>query len=273
MAKTILITGAASGFGKGAAIELAKRGHKVLAGVRTEKEASAVKAEAAAASADLEPIILDITAADQREAAFARQIDILVNNAAIMESGPVAEIPLELVRRNYETNVFGTLAMIQGFAPQMVKRGKGKIITVSSMGGLITFPFVGIYTSTKHALEGIMEALQAELAGTGVEVCTINPGAFKTGFNETGAQAMMAWFNPENTLSRPELLAGMAGGLDNQFDPQIQIDDMVRVIEEEGSKFRNVCPEAIVPWIKAIQEHTWNVKGDESILLDPASLK
>lgn len=269
MTKTILITGASSGFGKGAATQLAKRGHKVLAGVLSDDQAATLKSEASAAGADLEPIILDITNADHREAAAAHEVDILVNNAGIMETGPVAEIPMDLARRNFDTNVFGTLGMIQAFAPQMVKRGKGKIVTVSSMGGLITVPFAGIYTSTKHALEGIMEALHTELTGTGVEVAVINPGAFKTGFNDAGAQTMTAWFNPETTLSRPELLAGMSGGLDNQFDPQIQIDDMVRVIEEEGSKFRNVCPEAIVPWIKAIQENTWNVKGDEPIFLNP----
>lgn len=272
MTKTILITGAGSGFGKGSALELARRGHTILAGVLSPQEGDALKSEAQAAGADLEPVVLDITNADHRDAVFARDIDILVNNAGIIETGPVAEIPLDLARKNYETNVFGTLAMTQGFAPQMVKRGKGKIVTVSSMGGLITVPFAAIYTSTKHALEGLMEGLHTELSGTGVEVCVINPGAFATGFNDRGAQTMMAWFNPETTLSRPELLAGMAGGLENQFDPQIQIDDMVRVIEEDGSKFRNVCPEAIVPWIKAIQTNTWDVAGDASIFLDPAAM-
>lgn len=161
--------------------------------------------------------------------------------------------------------------MTQGFAPQFVRRGKGKIVTVSSMGGLITVPFAATYTATKHALESLMEGLHTELTGTGVEVCMINPGVFATGFNDRGAQTMGAWFNPATTLSRPELLAGLADGLNNQFDPQIQVDDMVRVIEEEGSKFRNVCPEAIVPWIKAMHDNVWEVMGDAPIFLSPAS--
>ena len=267
MSKTILITGATSGFGKGAAFSLARRGHRIIAGVRSDEKAEPLKAEAHDAGIDLEPIVLDITNPDHRQAAFARQIDILVNNAGIMETGPVAEIPLELVRRNFETNLFGTLAMTQGFAPQFVRRGKGKIVTVSSMGGLVTVPFAAIYTSTKHALESLMEGLHTELTGTGVELCVINPGVFNTGFNDRGAQTMGAWFNPATTLSRPELLAGLADGLSSQFDPQIQIDEMVRIIEEEGSKFRNVCPEAIVPWIRAMHDNIWNVKGDAPIFL------
>lgn len=272
MKKTILITGAATGFGKGAAFELAHRGHHVIAGTYDGTQKTHLLAEAAEAGIELEVSQLDITNEEDRQAAFAKDIDILVNNAGIMETGPVGEIPMEYVRRNYETNVFGTLAMIQGFTPQMVKRGKGKIVTVSSMGGLITVPFAAIYTSTKHALEGLMEGLRAELAGTGVEICTVNPGAFATGFNDRGAETMMRWFNPETTLSRPELLAGMANSLEGQFDPQMQIDDLVRVIEEEGSKFRNVCPEAIVPWIKAMQTRAWEAKGDESLWIDPSQL-
>ncbi|MFT3722902.1 MAG: SDR family oxidoreductase [Hyphomonadaceae bacterium] len=271
MAKTILISGASSGFGKGAAFELARRGHKVLAGVRSAAKSESLRAEASAAGADIETILLDIVNPEHRARAFAREIDILVNNAGIMESGPIAEIPMELVRKNFETNVFGTLAMSQGFAPQFVKRGKGKIVTVSSMGGLITVPFAATYTATKHALESLMEGLHTELSGTGVEICVINPGLFATGFNDRGAQTMGAWFNPETTLSRPELLAAATGALESQLDPQVQVDEMVRIIEEEGSKFRNVCPNVIVPWIKAMHANVWDVKGNAPIFLSPVS--
>ena len=269
MSKTILITGAASGFGKGAAIELARKGHKVIAGVQIAPQKTTLMAEASEAGVQLEVIQLDITNEDDRQAAFNYEIDVLVNNAGIIEGGAVAEIPMKHVRRNYETNVFGTLAMIQGFAPQMVRRGEGKIVTVTSMGGLITVPFVAIYTSTKHALEGLIEGLKTELTGTGVEICTVNPGIYGTGFNDRGVETMVRWFNPENSLSRPELLEGVSGALDGQLDPQEQIDDLVKVIEEKGSKFRNVCPDAIVPWIKAIQDNTWSAKGDEPIWIDP----
>ena len=272
MTKRILITGAASGFGKGAAIELARRGHSVTAGVQIAPQKTELLQVATEAGVDLDVIVLDITKETDRQAAFNYKIDVLINNAGIIETGPVAEIPMENVRRNYETNVFGTLAMTQGFAPQMVKRGSGKIIMVTSMGGLITFPFAAVYTSTKHALEGLTEGLRMELVGTGVEICTVNPGAFATGFNDRGADTMMRWFNPETTLSRPELLAGMADSLSNQLDPQILIDTLVRVAEEDASKFRNVSPEAIVPWIQAMQARAWEASKDDSLFVDPATL-
>ncbi|MGI9594885.1 MAG: SDR family oxidoreductase [Acidimicrobiales bacterium] len=275
MSKRILITGAASGFGKGAALELARRGHTVTAGVQIAPQATELMAAATDAGADLNVIILDITDENDRRAAFTNEIDVLINNAGIMEAGPVAEIPMDRVRRNFETNVFGTLAMIQGFAPQMVAQGSGKIINVTSMGGLITVPFVSIYTSTKHALEGITEGLKAELAGTGVEVCTVNPGVYGTGFNDRGAETMFRWFDPAtSTTVKPELFTAFAegGGLEEQLDPQGLIDALVEVAEEDGSKFRNVVPAEIVPWIQAIQANTWTAGQDDPLFLDPSQL-
>ena len=272
MSKTILITGAATGFGRGAALELAQRGHQVIAGTYDDAQGADLAAAAAGAGGELDIIKLDITNEQDRRQAFAREIDVLVNNAGVMETGPVAEIPAERVRRSFEVNVFGTHAIIQGFAPQMVRRGKGKIVTVSSMVGLFSVPFAAIYCSTKHALEAMIGGLRAELTGTGVEVCMINPGPFATGFNEGGAESMDSWFDPDKTLSLPELVEARKGLLEGQFDPQLQIDDMVRVIEEEGSMFRNLCPREIEPWIRAMQERAWVAKGDMALFIDPSEL-
>lgn len=274
MSKTILITGASSGFGKGTAIELAKKGHRVIAGVHVEPLKTILLEEAKQAGVTLEVIVLDVTNATDRQFAFNYDIDILMSNAGIMEAGPVAEIPMENVRRNFEVNVFASLEMAQGFLPQMVKKGAGKVIFTSSMGGLITVPFASIYTATKHALEGIAEGLKDELVGTGVEICTVNPGIFGTGFNDRGAETLTKWFNPEKSLSRPETLQAVfeSDGLANQLDPQIMIDAMVRVAEEDNSLFRNVIPEAIIPWIKATQESAWNATKNDMISVDPNSL-
>jgi short-subunit dehydrogenase len=274
MSTRILITGAASGFGRGAALQLAANGHQVIAGVQIAPQATELMQAAADAGVEMTVIVLDITDEEDRQAAFANEIDVLINNAGIMESGPVAEIPMSHVRRNFETNVFGTLAMVQGFVPQMVQRGSGKIINVSSMGGLITVPFVAAYTATKHALESLTEGLKFELAGTGVEICTVNPGAYGTGFNDRGAETMLRWFDPTDTLVTPEVLQGFleGGGLDNQLDPQELIDNLVRVAEEDSSKFRNVIPDEIVPWIQAIQAATWTAGRDDALYLDPAAL-
>jgi short-subunit dehydrogenase len=269
MSKRILITGAGSGFGRNAALEMAGRGNAVTAGVQIAPQATELKAAAQDRGVDMDIVVLDVTDEDDRRAALGREVDILINNAGIMEAGPVAEIPMDLVRRNYETNVFGTLAMCQGVAPQMVRRGSGKIVNVTSMGGLVTVPFAAIYTSTKHALESLSEGLRDELAGTGVDVCTVNPGLIGTGFNDRGAEAMMRWFDPAQSLSRPELLAGLSDGLENQLDPQLVVDALVEVAEEDESRFRNVVPEEIVPWIKAIQAHAWTAGKDDVLFLQP----
>jgi short-subunit dehydrogenase len=261
----ILITGAASGFGRGAALELARRGHEVTAGVHVAPQATNLLSEAAEAGVTVETIVLDITSTEDQQYAARREVDVLINNAGVMEAGPVAEIPLRRVRHNFDVNVFGTLGMCQAFAPQMVARGAGKIINVTSMGGLVTVPFAAVYTATKHALESLTEGLKAELAGTGVEICTVNPGLFGTGFNDRGAETMSRWFDPASSLSRPELLAGLSAGLEGQLDPAMVIDALVTIAEERSSKFRNVLPVEIIPWIRAIQERTWDASKDDSL--------
>ena len=275
MSKTILITGASSGFGKGTAIGLAKKGHRVIAAVHVEPLKTILLEEAKNEGVELEVIVLDVTKESDRQFAFnSYDIDVLMSNAGIMETGPVAEIPIENVRRNYEVNVFAPLQLAQGFLPQMVKRGSGKVIFTSSMGGLITVPFAAIYTSTKHALEGMAEGLKDELSGTGVEICTVNPGVFGTGFNDRGAETLTKWWNPEKSLSKMETIQAFTDpkGLENQLDPQIMVDAMIRVAEEDNSKFRNVIPEAIVPWIKATQEQAWKAKKNDLLTVDPSSL-
>ena len=274
MSKRILITGASSGFGKGTAFGLAKKGHKVIAAVHVEPMKTLLLEEAKKEGIELEVIVLDVTKESDRDFAFSYEIDVLMSNAGVMETGPVAEIPMENVRRNYEVNVFAPLQLAQGFLPQMVKRGSGKVIFTSSMGGLITVPFAAIYTSTKHALEGIAEGLKDELHGTGVEICTVNPGVFGTGFNDRGAETMLKWFNPEKSLSKPEVMGALADPeqLEHQLDPQLMIDAMIRVAEEDNSTFRNVIPEEIIPWIKATQKQAWEAKKDDFLVVDPTTV-
>lgn len=272
MSKRILITGAGSGFGKQTALRLAKKGHTIHAGVFSSEQKEELQRDAEKQGVSLNILKLDITRAEDIELAAKLEIDVLLNNAGIMLAGPVAEIPSENVRQNFETNVFGTLAITQAFAPQMVKRGSGKIIFVSSMGGLITVPFCAIYTATKHAIESLAEGLKAELVGTGVEICTVNPGAFATGFNDRGAGTMEGWFDPAKSLTKPEVFEATLASLGNQFEPEPMYEAMTRVIEEDSSKFRNVVPAEIEPWIKAMHENAWSAKKDDPVWIDPTSL-
>ena len=192
MSKTILITGATSGFGKGAALELARRGHHIIAGVRSDEKAEVLKAEAHDAGIDLEPIILDITNPDHRQAAFARQIDILVNNAGIMETGPVGEIPLELVRRNYETNVFGVVRVTQAFVDLLKKSPEPRIVNVSTAMASLSLAAdpsapgydykLAVYQSSKSALNMYTVNLAHALRDTNFKVNAVCPGYTKTDF-------------------------------------------------------------------------------------------
>ena len=126
---------------------------------------------------------------------------MLWNNAGIGESGPVFEIPVDLVRRNYEVNVFLPLALTQGFVRKWIgRKKKAKVVFTSSMGGLFTPANWGVYVSTKHALESIAEAMQQELAPYGIKVQTINPGAYYTGYNETMADTAVPLAGREQAL-------------------------------------------------------------------------
>jgi short-subunit dehydrogenase len=274
--KRILITGAASGFGKGLALALAAKGHHVIAAVQYPQQRTELLAEAWAANVEMEIIKLDITNPQDRARAFTHEIDILVNNAGQMQAGPVAEMPMERVRENFEVNVFGTLAMIQGFVPQMAARRAGKIVTVTSMGGLITVPFAAVYTATKHALEGLIEGLRTELAETGIEFCTANPGIFGTGFNDRGAETALEWFDPKTSLSKSPMLTmfDMIGGAEpmpGQLDPQIMVDALVDICEAENAKFRNVVPAETEAWIKMMQKQAWIAHRNDPIYLDPTA--
>ena len=117
-------------------------------------------------------------------------VGVLVNNAGYSQSGAVEEVPMEKVRRQFETNVFGSVRMCQLVLPGMREQGFGRIINLSSMGGKLTFPGAGFYHATKYAVEAISDALRFEVRGFGVEVVVIEPGVIRTGFGQTAVDSM-----------------------------------------------------------------------------------
>ncbi len=183
--KRILISGAGSGFGELAAIGLAGEGHEVIAGVQIWPQATALRRKVETLGMkNLRVEKLDLLHPYDVQHTLNWDIDILVNNAAIAESGPITEIPMELLRRMFEGNFFAPLDLTQRFVRKFIaERRPGKIVFTSSIGGLIAVPYGGPYAATKHALEAIAGSMQAELAPFGIQVQVINRGGQLTGFN------------------------------------------------------------------------------------------
>ncbi len=263
MSKTILITGAGSGLGRGTAIGLARNGHTVIAAVENWPQVSELMAAAKDEGIQLEVTKLDLLNQADQEAAFqkyADRLDILVNNAATGETGPIAEIPVDRVRHVFEVNVFSTLEFAQRFARHFAKKGKGKIIFTSSIAGFSTFKYLGPYVASKHALEPIVQLMRDEMEGTGVQIATINPGPFRTGFNDRMYDTVDQWYNPGKNFTEEESIREIQqlfAGEDLQLDPQPMIDFMVDLIPQDQHKFRNVFPERFIKDVKAYQDSLW----------------
>lgn len=238
-AKTILVTGAGSGFGKGASLALAERGHNVIASTETDEQAAALAAEAPQLTVER----IDITTADV-DRASAWEIDVLINNAGMGQTGPMADVPMERIRKIFEVNVFGTLALTQRVLPQMIQRGSGRVIIMSSIGGLHSFPAFGPYNMTKHALEGMGKAMRIELAPQGIDVCMINPGPHDTGFNDSMAETMWEWFG-DSSLQAPnmEMFTAMrTAAVTDQMDPMVVVDKLVELTEADETAEHNIVP-------------------------------
>ena len=185
--RTVLITGCSSGIGHETARHLAASGWTVYATARRPESIADL------GEAGCKTLALDVTDEASMQAAVAAVeeaegpdggLGALVNNAGYSQSGAVESVPLETVRRQFETNVFGLIRMCQLVLPAMRRKGSGRIVNISSMGGKLVFPGGGIYHATKHAVEAISDALRWEVAGFGVKVVCIEPGLIKTGFGD-----------------------------------------------------------------------------------------
>lgn len=263
--QTILITGAGSGLGKGTAIGLAKEGHKIIAAVHTWEQMSRFIEDLKDTDykKNIELIKLDILDYMDCERAWKYDIDILVNSAGIGQTGPLAEIPVDLIREVMETNTFSTLEFSQPFIKKMVEKGKGKVIFLSSIAGLTTSPFLGPYNASKHALEAIAQCLRDELQPLGVTIATINPGPFETGFNDRMYDTYKQWFDEDiHFTSKKDIEKAAKKMAKNQFDPQGMIDRMVELIPQKTHNFRDVFPEKMETMCQDYQNRQYEIKTD-----------
>ena len=242
MSKTIMITGAGSGFGRLAALELASRGHHVIATTETEEQAAALRAE----SPQLQVEKLDITTADV-DKVHAWDIDVLINNAGAGQTGPIADVPLERLRYLFEVNVFGTMSVTQAVLKEMVAKKSGRIIIMSSIAGVLSAPAFGPYSMTKHALEAMGKAMRGELAPLGIDVTLINPGPYLTGFNDRMADSMWEWFGDQSLNGSESELFRVIGDFvtTGQRDPIEVANRLVELVEAENTTENNFVPEDI----------------------------
>jgi len=179
----ILITGVSSGFGRAIAVEAMARGHTVIGTVRSgeaREQFAALDGQRARAR------ILDVTQFDEIPAAVADiessvgPVDALINNAGYGHEGILEESSIDEMRRQFDVNVFGAVAMIKAVLPYMRQRRRGRIVNITSMGGFITMPGIAYYCGSKFALEGISEVLGKEVRAFGIAVTAVAPGSFRT---------------------------------------------------------------------------------------------
>jgi len=190
VSKAVLITGCSSGIGHATAEHLASAGWTVYATARRVETLADLEA------AGCRLLALDVTDEASMQAAVAAveeaegAVGVLINNAGYSQSGAVEEVPIDVVRRQFETNVFGLVRMCQLALPGMRRQGWGRIVNISSMGGKLTFPGGGFYHGTKHAVEAISDALRWEVQAFGVDVVIIEPGLIRTSFGDTAVASI-----------------------------------------------------------------------------------
>ncbi|MFE1746467.1 SDR family NAD(P)-dependent oxidoreductase [Coleofasciculus sp. H7-2] len=209
--QVILITGASTGIGAALAQLLATQslGIRLVLAARNQEKLEEVATYCRKAGADVLVVPTDISQVEQAKALASKtidhfgRVDALVNNAGYGQMGPVELIPFEAVQQQFQVNLFGPLALIQALIPVMRDRGGGRIINISSLGGRLAFPFGGLYSSSKFALEGISDALRMELAAFNIKVSVIEPGPVSTEFFAVAAQRVeQAVATPQDTPYR-----------------------------------------------------------------------
>src|SRR6201997_181412 len=268
--KKVLITGSGTGFGHEVAMRLAEKGFDVIAAVEIYAQVQTLKRQAAARKVALQVEKLDVTDAGDRRKALEWNVEILVNNAGLLEGGSVLDIPAVNMRREFEVNEIGALLLTQGIAKQMVKRGEGRIVWVSSREGLNTNPFTGIYSASKHAVEAIAETMSLELQEFGIEVATVNPGPFLTGFNDRGCETWRSWEDdPSQRLFDYSKLAFPRA----QFDPEPVYATMTAVAAGEIDTYRNLEPKSMIDETKRLIEAPWNRKTKDGLGKRPDNLQ
>ena len=236
MSKNILVTGASSGLGLLIANELHRKGFNVIGTSRNpEKIKSTVPFKMIALDLDSDN---SITTLPDRLFKEIDKLDVLINNAGFLVTGIAEEIPIELGRKQFETNFWGTIKVTNAILPSFRKQKFGKIITVGSITGLVAFPNTSYYASSKHALEGYFKALRYELTEFNIRVAMIEPGSFKTNIMENSSTTLNRIEDYNRLRAKSEKYADLI--VEQGENPVMVASKVLKVVETENPKFRNL---------------------------------
>jgi NAD(P)-dependent dehydrogenase (short-subunit alcohol dehydrogenase family) len=268
MAKTIFITGASRGFGRIWTEAFLQRGDNVVAAVRKPETLTELTKEF---PSNLLVLKLDVTdkkasfeAVDAAKTHFGR-IDVLINNAGYGQIGAVEEVSEHDVRSQFETNVLGSLWTIQAVLPIMRQQNSGHIIQLSSALGLNTVTFMGLYSATKFAVEGLIETLAAEVADFGIKVSLLQPGPYATDFNGSDSLAISESIPVYDSMKKVFWDYANAGDSGN---PAATVDALFALVDSENPPLRLILGKIAYPWVKNTYEQrlkTWESWQDVSV--------
>ncbi len=231
MMKNVLVTGTSTGIGHSTALELARRGWRVFAGVRKEADGEALAREA---DGEVHTVLLDVADEASIDAAAAflaehtgGELHGLVNNAGVYLGGPLELMRPDEIRKTLDVNVTGLLLLTRACLP-LLRAAQGRIVNISSISGLIAMPGVSVYAASKHAVEAVTDALRVELQPFGVKVVAVEPGGVKTPIWDKGAKRDAAAREDRGTAETRELYA-----------------PIVRLLEKLNAKPGGLPPEAL----------------------------
>jgi NAD(P)-dependent dehydrogenase (short-subunit alcohol dehydrogenase family) len=238
MSGAVVVTGASTGIGHACALHLDRIGWRVFAGVRRDEDAARLRSEG---SERLEPVRIDVTdsesiraAAEQVAGALGDEpLSGLVNNAGIAVSGPVEYLPIDEVRKQLEVNFIGQVAVTQAFLPQL-RRARGRIVNIGSVGGEVALPFLSPYAASKHAMEGFSDSLRREVEPLGVHVSVVRPGAIQSSIWERGnaaADEVLATVPPEALEVYGDAVRGARAAANQRAQEAIPAQEVANVVE------------------------------------------
>ena len=266
--RVVLITGASSGIGRATAELLASRGYRVFGGVRAPATTRPLEG--------VEVVPLDvrddtsIKACVEEVCNRAGRIDVLINNAGVNLVGSVEETSISQAQALFDTNVFGVLRMVQAVLPGMRRQVAGQIINISSILGFLPAPFMGVYASTKHAIEGLLESLDHEVRAFGIRVVLIEPPYIRTNLDASAAQAegrIEAY-----AQQRARTAAVITQNTNTAPEPKIVAEEVLRAIEGPYRLRRPIGQAALLSWLRRLlPARLFEPSLRKAFALDPSS--